>query len=59
MFQGEASLDQWDSWDGPSSILSIGKEQNPIVQQINQYRMNQQRKLFSEPEEEPNYFEVS
>lgn len=53
----------------PSSVVSDGggrtslsPQQSMLQQQINQYRLNQQRKLqepVAEPEPEPNYFEVS
>lgn len=63
----EETMGGWDSWDIPSSVVSDGggrSQHQPQVsllqQQINQYRLNQQRKLQEpepEPEPEPNYFE--
>ncbi|KAK4319726.1 hypothetical protein Pmani_009383 [Petrolisthes manimaculis] len=57
----------WDSWDVPSSVVSDGRgaSQSPphmtlLQQQINQYRLSQQRKMQEpepQPEPEPNYFE--
>ncbi|XP_045581627.1 receptor-binding cancer antigen expressed on SiSo cells [Procambarus clarkii] len=65
--QNDDGLGCWDSWDVPSSVVSDGggraslsPQQSMMQQQINQYRLNQQRKLQeseSEPEPEPNYFE--
>lgn len=62
------SLTNWDAWDGLSSVVSDGNQHTnqrgpkltPLQQQIQEYRLNQQKKL-SEPQdspEEPNYFEV-
>ena len=57
----------WDSWDGPSSIVSDGghwgggSKISRVEQQIQEYRMNQKKKLTEvppEPEPEPDYFEV-
>lgn len=58
----------WDSWDVPSAVVSDGGGRSPpqsqaslLQQQINQYRLNQQRKIQEPepaPEPEPNYFEV-
>lgn len=57
----------WDSWDIPSSVVSEGggraslsSSTSALQDQINQYRMNQQKKLLEQPEdlpEEPNYFQ--
>nr|XP_053627671.1 uncharacterized protein LOC128685194 [Cherax quadricarinatus] len=67
--KNDDGLGGWDSWDVPSSVVSDGggrtslsPQQSMLQQQINQYRLNQQRKLqepVAEPEPEPNYFEVS
>lgn len=61
----------WDSWDVPSSVVSDGRGASQsstspphmtlMQQQINQYRLSQQRKIQEpepETEPEPNYFEV-
>lgn len=61
----------WDSWDVPSSVVSDGRGASQssaspphmtlMQQQINQYRLSQQRKIQEpepQPEPEPNYFEV-
>lgn len=65
--KNDDGLGGWDSWDVPSSVVSDGggrtslsPQQSMLQQQINQYRLNQQRKLqepVGEPEPEPNYFE--
>lgn len=65
--KNEEGLGGWDSWDVPSSVVSDGggraslsPQQSLLQQQINQYRLSQQRKMQEpepEPEPEPNYFE--
>ncbi|XP_042205758.1 receptor-binding cancer antigen expressed on SiSo cells-like [Homarus americanus] len=65
--QNDDGLGGWDSWDIPSSVVSDGggraslsPHMSLLQQQINQYRLNQQRKMQEpdpEPEPEPNYFE--
>lgn len=63
----EENLGTWDSWDVPSAVVSDGggrsappSQASILQQQINQYRLSQQRKMQEpepEPEPEPNYFE--
>ncbi|KAG7155437.1 Receptor-binding cancer antigen expressed on SiSo cells-like [Homarus americanus] len=65
--KNDDGLGGWDSWDIPSSVVSDGggraslsPHMSLLQQQINQYRLNQQRKMQEpdpEPEPEPNYFE--
>jgi len=60
-------MDNWDSWDVPSAIVSdgggrhsTGPKLSPLQQQIQDYRYTQQRKMQEtplEPEPEPNYFQ--
>lgn len=64
----EETLGTWDSWDVPSAVVSDGggrsappSQASILQQQINQYRLSQQRKMQEpepEPEPEPNYFEL-
>ncbi|RXG53871.1 Receptor-binding cancer antigen [Armadillidium vulgare] len=58
------NLSNWDSWDGLSSIVTDSASHKnpkltPLQQQIEAYRLSQQKKLteISPLEEEPNYFE--
>ncbi|KAK7074333.1 hypothetical protein SK128_003556 [Halocaridina rubra] len=65
--QNNEEYGTWDSWDIPSSVVSDGSgrsavlsNMSPLQEQINQYRLSQQKKLMEQPDdmpEEPNYFE--